>query len=602
MAVRVKDRIEGNIRQSDKVNNSLSIQLNSGTATIYDGSASKSINITASAVGAPSKTGSGASGTWSINISGSAPALQGTYSNTAVPLTDVGAGAIRYYYNVNNGLEGNMPADNNANGILYINTHSGEYGYQLGFSSKGNIYYRMHGGSAFTNSTAWRTIVDSENYTSILNVIGAKLANSYWGMTTPSQEDNTWIRTTSLGIIPYSSVSTGTCSIGTSSWPFSTVYATSFVGNASSATYATRVQNGEQSIHILYNDSPFATFNDVNGRVWGIERFNTNYEIREHYYKNGAYETSRTSLNNVNYSSYALPLSGGTLTGLLTIYTNNRYVILGCQNQSFTHYSTNADNGHWFNTDIRVQGNIYCGSSYDKKVISEDGGYLSNQLISHSINGGTWINGTHSAAFVVDRATSAPAGNYYQGWYSGKTPKGAWSLGCLAGSEDMYFVYGTDANFNAYTNTTAQLRMASSGVLYGAAWNDYAEFRTTTFAKAGEVVIENGDGTMHRSYKRLEPAASIVSDTYGFAIGETEKCKTPIAVAGRVLAYPYEDRKSYKAGDAVCSAPDGKVSKMTREEMVMYPNCIIGYVSEIPEYEVWGQTDVPVNGRIWIKV
>jgi hypothetical protein len=41
----------------------------------------------------------------------------------------VGAGVIRYYYNVNNDLEGNMPADNNANGILYINTHSGEYGY-----------------------------------------------------------------------------------------------------------------------------------------------------------------------------------------------------------------------------------------------------------------------------------------------------------------------------------------------------------------------------------------------------------------------------------------------------------------------------------------
>jgi hypothetical protein len=64
--------------------------------------------------------------------------------------------------------------------------------------------------------------------------------------------------------------------------------------------------------------------------VWGIERSSTNYEIREHYYKNGAYETSRTSLNNVNYASYALPLSGGTLTGLLTISTNNRYVVFGC--------------------------------------------------------------------------------------------------------------------------------------------------------------------------------------------------------------------------------------------------------------------------------
>lgn len=35
MAVRVKDRIEANIQQSDKVNNSLSIQLNSGTVTVY---------------------------------------------------------------------------------------------------------------------------------------------------------------------------------------------------------------------------------------------------------------------------------------------------------------------------------------------------------------------------------------------------------------------------------------------------------------------------------------------------------------------------------------------------------------------------------------
>ena len=52
MAVRLKDRVEANVRQSDKVNNSLSIRLNSGTATVYDGSAAKSINITPSAIGA----------------------------------------------------------------------------------------------------------------------------------------------------------------------------------------------------------------------------------------------------------------------------------------------------------------------------------------------------------------------------------------------------------------------------------------------------------------------------------------------------------------------------------------------------------------------
>ena len=175
----------------------------------------------------------------------------------------------------------------------------------------------------------------------------------------------------------------------------------------------------------------------------------------------------------------------------------------------------------------------------------------------------------------------APNGNYFQ-------------MDAYNGNWRMYGVSN-----GAYCG---EITVTPYGQLYGAVWNDYAEYRSALSAKAGEVVIENGDGTMHRSYKRLEPAANIVSDTYGFAIGETEKCGTPIAVAGRVLAYPYEDRYSYKAGDAVCSAPDGKVSKMTREEMVMYPDCIIGYVSEIPEYEVWGQTDVPVNGRIWIKV
>ena len=93
-----------------------------------------------------------------------ATALAGIASNSAVPLTDPGAGKIKYYYNVNNGLTGNMPTSNNANGILYLNTHNGEYGYQLGFSSNGNIYYRNKNGSAFTESAAWKTILDSSNY------------------------------------------------------------------------------------------------------------------------------------------------------------------------------------------------------------------------------------------------------------------------------------------------------------------------------------------------------------------------------------------------------------------------------------------------------
>lgn len=142
----------------------------------------------------------------------------------------------------------------------------------------------------------------------------------------------------------------------------------------------------------------------------------------------------------------------------------------------------------------------------------------------------------------------------------------------------------------------------ATGVLYGAAWNDFAEFRIADTIEPGRVICENGDDTLSLAKERMQPGAAIISDTFGFAIGETEKAKTPVAVSGRVLAYPFEDKESFTPGDAVCAGPDGTVSKMTREEIREYPERIIGTVSAIPNYDVWGEKKVHVNGRIWIKV
>jgi hypothetical protein len=100
----------------------------------------------------------------------------------------------------------------------------------------------------------------------------------------------------------------------------------------------------------------------------------------------------------------------------------------------------------------------------------------------------------------------------------------------------------------------------------------------------------------------LQKGGNICSDTFGFAIGETDEATMPIAVSGRVLAYPYEDRYKYEPGDAVCTGPNGTVSKMTQMEIKEYPDRIIGYVSAIPEYEEWGEWNDKVDTRIWIKV
>lgn len=167
-------------------------------------------------------------------------------------------------------------------------------------------------------------------------------------------------------------------------------------------------------------------------------------------------------------------------------------------------------------------------------------------------------------------------------------------------------------NTTASTSTTTGALKVSGGLgvagaIYGATvhnavWNDYAEYRKAETIEPGRVVIENVSGEMKMSTERLQAGASIISDTFGSVMGETEECKSPVAVAGRVLAYTYEDRDSYPLGAAVCTGPNGTVSLMTRDEIMMYPERIIGTVSEIPNYKTWGTGNVEVNGRIWIKV
>ena len=231
-------------------------------------------------------------------------------------------------------------------------------------------------------------------------------------------------------------------------------------------------------------------------------------------------------------------------------------------------------------------------------VLTLDGGTMHNNAIIASGKAGAGYTNAHNNAFLKLTSDSGiyrpifslvsekdSQGNVTKSFSCGVTDQNTLSFRYLDGSTSTEMFYGTP-----------------EGVLMGAAWNDYAEFRNVNDNCAGRVVCECGDGCLKRSTERLQPGAEIISDTFGFAIGKTEKCKIPIAVSGRVLAYPYESREHYTAGDAVCSGPDGTVSKMTREEIREYPERIIGTVSEIPSYETWGKQKIKVDGRIWIRI
>lgn len=180
------------------------------------------------------------------------------------------------------------------------------------------------------------------------------------------------------------------------------------------------------------------------------------------------------------------------------------------------------------------------------------------------------------------------------------------TAGSTNSTSKMYLIGATEQADNPQTYSNSAV-YATDGALVastvtGAVWNDYAEYRESAVLDPGRVVVETGKGDLVLSTARLQPGGNIISDTFGFSIGQTEKCCSPIAVSGRVLAYTYEDRDSYQAGDAVCTGPNGTISKMTREEIREYSERIIGTVSEIPTYDHWGEGNVAINGRIWIKI
>lgn len=176
-------------------------------------------------------------------------------------------------------------------------------------------------------------------------------------------------------------------------------------------------------------------------------------------------------------------------------------------------------------------------------------------------------------------------------------------IGGVANAASGEGVHQHSSKISVTDGNLATTGSINANQVFGAVWNDFAEFREIKGeVKAGKCVCENGDDTLSLSSWRMQPAGYIVSDTYGFAIGETNRAKIPVAVAGRVLAYPEENRRFYKPGDAVCAGNNGTIGRMNRYEIVNYPERIIGYVSSIPNYKYWGESNIPVDGRIWIKV
>lgn len=145
-----------------------------------------------------------------------------------------------------------------------------------------------------------------------------------------------------------------------------------------------------------------------------------------------------------------------------------------------------------------------------------------------------------------------------------------------------YYILCKDANGNLVTFDLvddAGIYIDNNSVLHGAAWNDYAEGRefvgTVDINELpGYVVCENGKGQVELSNSRLQPCSYVVSDTFGMTIGEGN---INVAVVGKVKVLIDDD---VEVGDCVAAGENGKAVKMTRPEIINYPDRILGTVIE----------------------
>ena len=307
-----------------------------------------------------------------------------------------------------------------------------------------------------------------------------------------------------------------------------------------------------------------------------------------------------------NRGIYVTAHGSGSARAAITIGTNNEIYYADGYNGASTRlaYSQSALAGSAISY-------LACWNGYELRAISK-----AEVFNAVRDNGGDsrWVNVTGDT--MTGNLTISGAGAHWTKWvntttkvsiemWSDTRDQGIYTRGYWTGS-----AYTASAGWILYRSTDSYVH--TSFRLYGAVWNDYAETREVEKVEPGRVVTETSNGQMILSTERLQPGCKVVSDTYGFALGKIDEKHMPIAVAGRVLVYPYRDRNEYILGAAVCSAPNGTVDIMTREEIIQYPERIIGTVSEIPDYDIWSGGDhhseggtienVPVNGRIWIYV
>lgn len=295
--------------------------------------------------------------------------------------------------------------------------------------------------------------------------------------------------------------------------------------------------------------------------------------------------------------------NNGTKINIPYITVDSTGRITSISNKEYTSVNTDTNTTYSAGTGLSLSGTTF--------NLANSGASAGSYGMSAATTGnnGTTINIPYITVDATGRVTSI-SNKVYTSVNTDTDTKN--TAGSTNTTSKIYLIGATSqaANPQTYSHSTCYEQNGDlyDTKLHNAVWNDYAECRESKEEQPGRCVRETLMGVMVKTEKRRMRGCKIISDTYGTIMGETDKARTPIGVAGRVLAYPARDRSKFYLGCPVCSGPDGTVDVMSRLEAILYPECIVGTVSEIPRYEKWlagdkdDPTEINVDGRIWIYV
>ena len=390
----------------------------------------------------PTKTGSGASGTWGINISGTATnATNATSSGTSSQLEAANTGNLNTTANsvtagelIHNAFGGSAankpPTSDNANSVITVGQHSGNYNAQLAFSSDGNMYWRDNPSTSFGS---WDKIWDSSNLTNVSQLTNNANYVTSSGNTIIGTDSD--INTSGNIVVDQLNMTDGV--ITSHSTRTLTLANLGFTGDAN-ANYIT---NNNQI---------------TNGAGYISSFTNTTY----------------TAGNGLSLSGTQFRMAGGSIGSSVNLntYTNSGYYVQGsnANASSGTNWPTNNAG---ILTVVKAQGNsTHITQTYDQ--------YNSNAFYNRSYYGGTWsswrnlaqdTNTTYSSSSFTHNSLSGVIANEHLDW---TTDRGA-----------------TNIHANNYTNTNTQLSTEQVQDIVGAMVSGNTENNIT-------VTYQDGDGTL----------------------------------------------------------------------------------------------------------